>query len=108
MAAKHRLFHFELGDTLPDQGLVPIATDDAFFLGALSGRACVLLGCAARGRLENCPLQKIPLASAPQSAAQPAARFTGQGRWKFRLPELLATLATLGRARRLDDGMWMG
>ena len=27
---------------------------------------------------------------------------------KARLPELLATLATLGRARKLEDGRWMG
>jgi hypothetical protein len=48
------------------------------------------------------------LSGAPQSEAQLAARFSGRGRWKSRLPELLATLATLGRARRLDDGRWMG
>jgi hypothetical protein len=44
----------------------------------------------------------------PQSQDDLAARFTGKGRWKSRLPELLATLATLGRARRLEDGRWMG
>jgi hypothetical protein len=48
------------------------------------------------------------LSGAPQSEAQLAARFNGRGRWKSRLPELLATLSTLGRARRLDDGRWMG
>lgn len=44
----------------------------------------------------------------PQSEADLAARFAGKGKWKARLPELLATLATLGRARKLDDGRWMG
>ncbi len=32
----------------------------------------------------------------------------GKGKWKLRLPKLLATLATLGRARQLEDGRWMG
>jgi hypothetical protein len=48
------------------------------------------------------------LTPAPQTETELAARFAGKGRWKTRLPELLATLATLGRARRLDDGRWMG
>ncbi len=48
------------------------------------------------------------LTATPQSTADLAARFTGKGRWKARLPELLATLATLGRARQLDDGRWVG
>ena len=60
----------------------------------------------------NLPDQMAALAAAltaaPQTEAQLAANFTGKGRWKSRLPELLATLATLGRARRLDDGRWMG
>ncbi len=44
--------------------------------------------------------------------AEPAGRvdtfLARKGKWKARLPELLATLATLGRARRLEDGRWMG
>jgi hypothetical protein len=44
----------------------------------------------------------------PQSQDDLAAHFTGKGKWKARLPELLATLATLGRARALEDGRWMG
>ena len=48
------------------------------------------------------------LATTPQSQAELAARFTGKGKWKSRLPELLATLATLGRARQLDDERWVG
>ncbi len=48
------------------------------------------------------------LSQSPQNEQQLAARFAGKGKWKARLPELLATLATLGRARRLDDGRWMG
>jgi hypothetical protein len=58
------------------------------------------------------PEQIAALASAlkatPQSEQQLAARFTGKGKWKTRLPELLATLAALGRARQLEDGRWMG
>ncbi|MCX7148126.1 MAG: class I SAM-dependent DNA methyltransferase [Rhodocyclales bacterium] len=50
------------------------------------------------------------LADSPtaQTAAQLAANFTGKGRWKSRLPDILAALEALGRARRLDDGRWMG
>ena len=43
-----------------------------------------------------------------QTEAQLAASFTGKGRWKSRLPDILEALAALGRARRLDDGRWLG
>jgi len=33
---------------------------------------------------------------------------TGKGQWKSRSPDILAALEALGRARRLDDGRWMG
>jgi hypothetical protein len=36
-----------------------------------------------------------------------AARFTGKGPWKKRLPEILAMLEALGRAKRSDGG-WVG
>ncbi|MFH1871640.1 MAG: DNA methyltransferase [Pseudomonadota bacterium] len=45
---------------------------------------------------------------ATQTETQLAAHFTGKGRWKSRLPDILAALEALGRARRLDDGRWMG
>ena len=45
---------------------------------------------------------------APQTEAQLATHFTGKGRWKSRLPDILAALEALGRARRLDDGRWLG
>jgi len=48
------------------------------------------------------------LGSTPQTESQLAARFTGKGRWKSRLPDILAALEALGRARRLDDGRWLG
>jgi hypothetical protein len=48
------------------------------------------------------------LGASPQSQDDLVAHFTGKGKWKARLPELLATLATLGRARALEDGRWMG
>ncbi|MDP2824128.1 MAG: hypothetical protein Q8O52_15805, partial [Sulfuritalea sp.] len=44
----------------------------------------------------------------PQTEAQLAANFTGKGRWKSRLPDIIKALEALGRARRLDDGRWMG
>ncbi len=45
---------------------------------------------------------------APLAEADLAARFTGKGPWKKRLPQLLDTLVALGRARALEDGRWMG
>jgi hypothetical protein len=58
------------------------------------------------------PAQIAALAAAlnttPQAEFDLATRFTGKGKWKARLPELLATLATLGRARQLEDGRWIG
>jgi hypothetical protein len=48
------------------------------------------------------------LNTTPQSETAIAARFTGKGKWKSKLPELLATLAALGRARQLEDGRWLG
>jgi hypothetical protein len=42
-----------------------------------------------------------------QTEAQLAARFTGKGRWKSRLPDILKVLESLGRARRLEDGRWL-
>jgi len=47
-------------------------------------------------------------ARAPLAEAELAARFTGKGPWKKRLPQLLDTLVALGRARALEDGRWMG
>jgi hypothetical protein len=47
-------------------------------------------------------------ANSAQTETQLAAHFTGKGRWKSRLPDILEALAALGRARRLDDGRWMG
>ncbi|HNO87578.1 MAG TPA: class I SAM-dependent DNA methyltransferase, partial [Rhodocyclaceae bacterium] len=47
------------------------------------------------------------LAATPQSEADLAARFSGKGPWKKRLPEILAMLAALGRAQATDAG-WRG
>ncbi len=43
-----------------------------------------------------------------QTETQLAANFTGKGRWKSRLPDILEALEALGRARRVEDGRWMG
>ncbi|MFO0041003.1 MAG: class I SAM-dependent DNA methyltransferase [Pseudomonadota bacterium] len=43
----------------------------------------------------------------PLSLDDIAARFTARGRWRDRLPQLLDTLAALGRARR-DGERWWG
>lgn len=47
------------------------------------------------------------LSATPQDEPALAARFTGKGPWKKRLPEILAMLAALGRAKRSDGG-WVG
>jgi hypothetical protein len=46
--------------------------------------------------------------STAQTETQLAANFTGKGRWKSRLPDILAALEALGRARRVDEVRWMG
>ena len=38
VTSKHRLFQFLPGDMLPDDALIAIATDDAYYLGVLSSR----------------------------------------------------------------------
>jgi len=37
-----------------------------------------------------------------------AAHFTGKGKWKSALPEILATLEALGRAQQMGAGLWVG
>lgn len=51
MTAKHRTFHFVSADMLPDQGVVAIASDDAYVLGVLSSRFHRLWALAAGGRM---------------------------------------------------------
>lgn len=45
--------------------------------------------------------------AAPLDTEALAARFSGKGPWKKRLPQLLDTLAVLGKAREVEDGHWM-
>ena len=53
-------------------------------------------------------------ANALATSAQPldldalAARFTGRGPWKKRLPQILETLEVLGKAQREAGGRWRG
>ena len=51
MTAKHRLFQFLSTDILPDQGLIAIASDDAFHLGVLASRIHTTWALVAGGRL---------------------------------------------------------
>ena len=41
----------------------------------------------------------------PMSLDTIAAHFTGKGPWKRRLPQIVETLETLGRARRVGDSV---
>jgi len=53
--AKHRVFQFLDSKTLPDNMLVCIALDDAYFLGILSSRTHVTWALQAGGTLEDRP-----------------------------------------------------
>lgn len=53
--SKHRFFVFLDGSILPDNMLVNIALDDAFYLGVLSSRVHVTWSLAAGGTLEDRP-----------------------------------------------------
>ena len=46
----------------------------------------------------------LSASSAPLSLAELAARFTGKGPWKKRLPQIIDTLEALGRVRRDEAG----
>ena len=47
------------------------------------------------------------LTATPQDEAALASRSTGKGPWKKCLPEILAMLAAVGRAKQSDGG-WVG
>ncbi|WP_345236724.1 class I SAM-dependent DNA methyltransferase, partial [Hymenobacter saemangeumensis] len=53
--AKHRIFSFIPGDTLPDAKLVAIALEDAFYLGVLSSRTHLMWAAATGAMLEDRP-----------------------------------------------------
>ncbi len=55
MTAKHRIFIFQEANTLPDQGLVPVASDDAFVLGMLCSYLHIMWALAQGGTLEDRP-----------------------------------------------------
>jgi hypothetical protein len=55
MTAKHRVFTFLDSPTLPDQGLISIALDDALYHGILSSRIHVTWALAQGGTLEDRP-----------------------------------------------------
>jgi len=57
------------------------------------------------GLPEQVALVARVLAESPVPLTEPAlaARFSGRGPWKKRLPQLLETLVALGRARRVGD-----
>ena len=50
----------------------------------------------------------LAASSAPLTLADLAARFTGKGPWKKRLPQIIDTLEALGRARRDVEGRVVG
>ncbi|MFI0400477.1 MAG: class I SAM-dependent DNA methyltransferase [Thiolinea sp.] len=54
--AKHRAFVFLQGAILPDDKLIAIGLEDAFFLGVLSSRLHVLWSLASGARLEDRPV----------------------------------------------------
>ena len=50
--------------------------------------------------------QVLAEARQPMTADELAARFTGRGPWKKRLPQVLATLEAVGRLRKTDAGAY--
>ena len=46
----------------------------------------------------------LSASTSPQSLDSLAAHFSGRGKWKARLPQILETLVALGRARQVDIG----
>lgn len=60
------------------------------------------------------PAQMRAVADVLSTSAQPldedalAARFTGRGPWKKRLPQIVETLVVLGKAQRDEGGRWRG
>ena len=54
--AKHRVFIFLAQGVIPDNKLIAIALDDAYFLGVLSSKIHVTWALAAGGRLEDRPV----------------------------------------------------
>jgi len=59
LTAKHRIFQFIDASVLPDQGLVSIGSEDAFFLGLLSSSLHSVWALAAGGTLEDRPRYNI-------------------------------------------------
>jgi hypothetical protein len=55
MTAKHRLFLFQDAAILPDQGLVPIASEDSLMLGVLSSYVHMIWALVQGGTLEDRP-----------------------------------------------------
>jgi hypothetical protein len=50
----------------------------------------------------------LAVTATPLDMTAIAAHFTGKGKWKSALPEILATLEALGRARQVEAGLWVG
>ncbi|MFZ3223791.1 MAG: hypothetical protein WA142_11940 [Rugosibacter sp.] len=50
----------------------------------------------------------LAVTATPLDITAIAAHFTGKGKWKSALPDILATLEALGRARQVEAGLWVG
>jgi hypothetical protein len=73
---KHRVFQFLDSSILPDNMLVNIALEDAFFLGVLSSRIHVIWTLAAGGTLENRPRYNTKPAVSIPFRLRPPAKWT--------------------------------
>lgn len=56
-------------------------------------------------RLRDPPLQALAAARAPLSVESLSERSSGKCPWKKRLPQLVETPVSLGRARRVEGGV---
>ena len=82
------------------------------FQTPFAGKPAPTSSCPHPPKAEIWAVKKEPSVVAPVLAASPialdldaiASSFKGSGNWKKRLPQLLAMLVALGRAREQDDG----
>jgi hypothetical protein len=102
---------FRHGDGSVSAGFVDLYRRGAFMLEAKKLRKADGKGfddamLRARGQAEQYA-RALPAAEGRPPLADDAlaVHFTGRGPWKKRLPQIVETLVSLGRARRVDGGV---
>jgi hypothetical protein len=79
--AKHRVFQFLDAAIAPDNKLIAIALDDAYFLGVLSSRVHVVMGaCVGGSWLVSATTRATTSPAASKPSPSPSPRLTQQAR----------------------------